>query len=270
MIDARGPKAEQQLALLDRAGDHADAGQLLGWLEQARGLGRARRHRAEGPFNRLPGSPDLDVADHDEADVRAHVVPAEEVEEVAAGQSSHALRAPDDGPAVGVGVEGGLEQPLGRHPIRIVAPLLDLLEHDLPLALELFGIEGRVLQGIGQDVEARLEEAAGEHEVIGGLVVAGPGVDLAPGPLDLLGDVADAPALRSLEHHVLAQVRDAGQILGLVGRADLHPGLEGHDRGGMVFLEDDLEPVGEAKVHERPGLVAAAVICLERSGRDGR
>ncbi len=47
-----------------------------------------------------------------------------------------------------------------------------------------------------------------------------------------------------------------GLFPGLVGGTNLDPGLEGDDRSGPVFLEHDLESVGEAEVHGGAGVVA--------------
>jgi hypothetical protein len=81
-----------------------------------------------------------------------------------------------------VDVEGGLEQRLGGHPVGVVEALLDLLEHDVALALELLGVEAGAGQGVGEDVEPGVEEVPGQHQVVDGLVVGGPGVDLAARP----------------------------------------------------------------------------------------
>ena len=118
------------------------------------------------------------------------------------------------------------------------------------------------------DVEAGFEEVFGDDDVVNGLVVGGPGVDVAAGPFDLAGDLADTAPHHAvlggaLEQHVLVHVREAGFGVGLVGAADpdpdLHrdhgrrPRLEGEDgqalRGGalhpsivhLVVVADDFE-----------------------------
>jgi hypothetical protein len=50
---------------------------------------------------------------------------------------------------------------------------------------------------------------------------------------------------------VLEHVGDAGQLGGLVGGADLHPGLERHHGCGVVLFQDHFQAVIEAKCHAR-------------------
>jgi len=49
---------------------------------------------------------------------------------------------------------------------------------------------------------------------------------------------------------VLEQVSKTGPARSFVLRADVIPEVDGNERGGMVFVEDDTEAVGEAVVFE--------------------
>src|SRR5262245_48190769 len=60
-----------------------------------------------------------------------------------------------------------------------------------------------------------------------GLLVAGPGVDVAARRLDLVGDRAHAALLGALEEHVLEHVRGADLAFALVGGAGVDPRLHG-------------------------------------------
>src|SRR5688572_15504560 len=51
--------------------------------------------------------------------------------------------------------------------------------------------------------------------------------------------------LGSGEEHVLEQMREPRPSGPLVLRADVVPEVDGDERGGMVFVEDDAEAVGE-------------------------
>src|SRR5262249_56245295 len=94
-----------------------------------------------------------EVSEEDEGDVVRHVPAVEEIEEALARHRRDRLLGADDRPAVRVlDVRAG-EEELGRDPRRAVLALLDLLKHDLELALELAGVEGRSLNGVGEDVE---------------------------------------------------------------------------------------------------------------------
>ena len=59
-----------------------------------------------------------------------------------------------------------------------------------------------------------------------------------------------ADVLGAFKHHVLEQVREAGAAGLLVQRADVVPEVDSDQRQAMVFMRDDLQPVGQ-----RVGLV---------------
>ena len=56
--------------------------------------------------------------------------------------------------------------------------------------------------------------------------------------------------LRSLEHQVLEQMREAGVARPLVLRADVIPEVHGDDRARVVLVEEDVESVGERVLRE--------------------
>ena len=152
-----------------------------------------------------------------------------------------------------MGREGAAEE-LGvaardRHVLRA----LPLLHDDLELARELVGVEGRVAERVGEDVEAGREVAAGEDEMVDGVVGGGERVDVAARRLDLGGDLSDAALRGALEEHVLVHVRDAGFGLLFVGGADLHPRLQRDDGREVIFAHDHMETV-----RQREALGAAA------------
>ena len=49
--------------------------------------------------------------------------------------------------------------------------------------------------------------------------------------------------LRTLEHHVLEQVREAGAARDLVQRTDVVPDVDGDDRQPVIDMEDDLHSI---------------------------
>ena len=57
--------------------------------------------------------------------------------------------------------------------------------------------------------------------------------------------------LRSLEHHVFEQVREARAPGLLVRRSDVVPDVHRDKRQTMVFREDDFQPVGQGVLLER-------------------
>ena len=86
------------------------------------------------------------------------------------------------------GVGGGLEM-VEHDVVRRVIGLADFLQDHAALALQLFGLEGRVAEDIADDVDAEAEIFLQQLDVIGGLLARGIGVDMAADILDRLGDV---------------------------------------------------------------------------------
>jgi len=113
-------------------------------------------------------------------------------------------------------VKGSMKQPLPGLAFWVVESLLDLFEHHVALAIKLGGVEAGVLKRVGQDVEAGIEEPTGQHDVVHGFVVAGPGVDLAARSLHFARDLAHTAPLGPLEQHVFEHMRDACQLRRLV------------------------------------------------------
>ena len=128
-----------------------------------------------------------------------------------------------------VGIGGGLEM-IEDDVVGRVDRLGDLLHHHFLLARQLIGVERRVLQDVGQDVEGQRHVLLQHLGVIGGMVARGVGVDIAADRLDLLGDLARAAPRRALEGHVLEHVRHAVDVGRLVARAGIDPYAH---RGGL-------------------------------------
>src|SRR5204862_2452461 len=81
----------------------------------------------------------------------------------------------------------------------------------------------------------------------------GAAVHRPAGALDERHVLGLADVARSLEHHVLEQVRESGLALDLVLRADVVPEVDRHDRSEPIDRDDQAEPIGEALVGERHG-----------------
>ena len=99
------------------------------------------------------------------------------------------------------------------------------------------GVEGRVLQDVGEDVERQRHILLQHLGVIGRAFARGIGVEVAADRLDLLGDGESAAPLGALERHVLEEMRDAVDLRRLVPRPDIDPEAE-RDR------VDRVDPVG--------------------------
>ena len=56
--------------------------------------------------------------------------------------------------------------------------------------------------------------------------------------------------LRSFEHQVLEQMREAGVARPLVLGADVIPDVDGDDRAGVILVDEHVEAVGERVLRE--------------------
>jgi len=228
-------------------------------------LRRTRRRGLERP--RRPGEELLrqlhrlrfpDVADDDHHGILGRVPAPVEPEDPLAPEAAHALFRPDHGLAVGMAGKGGSEQLARELSRRRVHAALDLLAHDLDLALQLARIEGGAGHRVRQDVHALGEELRRQDDVVDGLVEARPRVDLAAARLDRPGDLPGSAAGGTLEQHVLVQMRQARLVGAFVGASHAHPHLDGDHRRRVVFLDQQRQPVGQQMSHGTEGSSAAA------------
>ena len=95
-------------------------------------------------------------------------------------------------PAHGLIGKGGRLEMIEDDVVGRVLGLADLLQHHGALARQLLGIEGRVLQDVGDDVDGERQIVRQDLGVIGRLLARGIGVEMAAHRLDLLGDGARA------------------------------------------------------------------------------
>ena len=123
---------------------------------------------------------------------------------------------------------GDLLEVVENDVVRGVVGLADLLQHDRAFAGQLVRVEHRVLQNVGDDIESE-RHVVGQHlGVVGGVLAARVGVQVAADRLDLLGDVERRAPLGALEGHVLEQVGDAVDLCRFVAGADVDPGADRH------------------------------------------
>ena len=103
------------------------------------------------------------------------------------------------------------------------------------------GIEDRVAQDVGQDVDGERHVLLEHAGVVGGRLDAGRGVDLAADRFDLLGDLDRRAGLGALEGHVLEEMREAVLLLALGARAGADPDAEGGALELVHGMGDDAE-----------------------------
>ena len=151
-----------------------------------------------------------------------------------------------DRPVIGRAFKrGGFESLTEDAGVAVVDGEAALGVDDLALGLDDLGVEGEVLDAVGFHVEEQLERGGGGPVGVGGEVVGGGGVVVAAGVVHGGVEFTFAVLLRAVEHHVLEEVREAGDAFVLVARADLVEGVEGDVGDGVVFLHEDGHAVGK-------------------------
>ena len=244
-------EAEAQVGLLDVLRAHAGAGLKLLRLHRATGLGcRAGAPGSSEVFLDLgEGLVAIQITVNHQHDLVGAVVSLVEGQNARAIHPSHRGLGSQHGAPVGMALVGEVEHLARQSPPRLVLAAVDLLDDHLDLALQLDRVEGRVPQGIGEHVEPLREEAGGENQVVDGLIVRGPGVDLAPASLDIPSDLTRRASTGTLEEEMLVKVGQAFLAGAFVGRSDLHPGLQRHHRRGGVLGQYHPKPILELLDH---------------------
>ena len=148
--------------------------------------------------------------------------------------------------AVGGGdVSDGVEAFEGQGLGVVVGAGTALLLDDLQFFGELLRLQGEIAHALGLELEGDLQTVVRERLEIGGVVTPGEGVLLPAVLRDDARELARGEPLGTLEHHVLEQVRHAGDPAVLVTRSHLVPDLRDEDRGASVRFDQHLEAVVE-------------------------
>ena len=160
----------------------------------------------------------------------------------------------DHRPVIRRGVKRGGIQLLVQHAVDIVVgaqPALFL--HDLDLALELLGQQRQRRHAIRIEIERNPQPVGGDLLVVRGHVVVGERVRIAAVRLeDAVVDLG-RHVLRSVEHHVLEEVRDPGDARALIARAHAIPLPERHRWHAVILVQQHGEPVVEHHApHRKP------------------
>src|SRR5207253_3984519 len=175
------------------------------------------------------------------------VVPAVEVRaERLARRAAYGLLLTDDLPAERLVAEEQVLVDTADEIARRVEIHVHLLDDHALLAVDLLGVEPRVAEHVDENVECNVAVLGGALHVVGGVLLAGERVELAADRVDFPGDIACArSALRSLEEHVLREVRDSVRLRRLVTGAR---GEHHHARHRLRFRQvrgHDAQPVVE-------------------------
>ncbi len=147
--------------------------------------------------------------------------------QIGAAKGGHPLGRPKDGAAKGLVGVGHLLQPVKDDVVGRIQRLPDFLQDDMALGLDLFGVEHRVQNDIGNHIQRQRHIGRQDAGVIGCHLAAGIGVDIAAHILDLFGDAQGTAPLGALEGHMFKEMRDAVLFGPLVPPAGRHPNTRG-------------------------------------------
>jgi len=142
--------------------------------------------------------------------------------------------------------EDGLAEHVEDLVLRIVVVHRDLLQDDLPLGVEVIGVEARAEDHVGHHVEG-LGDMTVEHPgVDGGRLLACSRVELRAPAVEELVDLERLVAVGPPEEHVLGEVGEAGLVVRLphAARPDPEPERRGSDRGHRLGHDPDARVQG--------------------------
>ena len=222
------------------------AGELRGFVGHEHGREPGARGLAKMLRDGRAGRRRVEITGDDQHEVVRHVAGPVVGLQVVAGTGGEDVAVADDGLAVGMRAEGGLEQRLRQPLVGVVEAHVDLAQDDFLLLRHFLRGQRGVQHGVGEQVDGDSGVLRRHVDIVDGAVERRVGVDVAAMRLDGRGDLPAGAAFRALEEHVLEVVREAGaQRPALVDAAGLHPHLHGTDGRRGVALEQDGEAVGE-------------------------
>ncbi len=132
----------------------------------------------------------------------------------------------------------------------VVVALPPLLLHHRPLIVEVGLADVQRPHAIRLQEERELKLVRGKRLEVVGAVLVGRPVHRAAVVLDQQHVLALAYVLRTLEHHVLEQVREPGAAGPLIPRANVVGHADGDHRRGVVRREDHPQAVWKTVVGE--------------------
>ena len=168
------------------------------------------------------------------------------------------------------GVGHGLEALVGQARRFVVGAQAALFLDHLDFLGKLIGRQLEAGQAVGFQLQGNGQAVAGQHLVVGGVIVAGKGVFLGTQFTQDARGFAGAELAAALEHHVFEGVGQAGLAGRLVAGANLVPELADHHWCAMIFAHDDLEAIVQAEFVGRLGFCGEGQQgCAEHAEQQG-
>ena len=154
----------------------------------------------------------------------------------------------------------------------VVVGLALLVLHDLALVVEVLlrqGVEERA-HPVGLEPQRQLDLVGGHRLVVVGPVEPGAAVRHSARGLDGRDVLGLLDVGRTLEHHVLEEVGEAGPARLLVLGADAVPEVDRGDGDEMVLGDDQAQAVGQALIAELDSGNGHAGMLAQRRGQAGK
>ena len=208
--------------------------------------GRLSRNRSVRLADQADGALRLEVTHQDDGGVVRRVVDAEIILAISRGDGVEVRHPADHRPLVRMRQIGGALQQLEHRSLDVVVGAqAALLLDDVPLVRQALLGDRQTRHAVRLQVHHHVQGLRGEVLVEDREILHREGVAAAPPRFEHLVEDALTVFLRSVEHHVLEQVRESGPPGSLIARADPEEGVVAHGRDRVVLEGQDLEPVVE-------------------------
>jgi hypothetical protein len=219
----------------------------LWWFDQGPPFGqRLTPDAAIGLFGQTKQRIVIHIADHDEGGVVGRVPATIPVPRINMCQVFEVIHPADDRPAIRVSLKRHRIHPLVQQRLWIVvgtqAPLLD---HHFDLLSKFLGIEFQIRHAIGLERHHRRQRALRHLLEVSGVVATGEGVVASADRRHPFGKLTRTERAGAFEHHVLEHMGDAGGAIHFVDGTGAIPDHMHHGRRAMVFLDNDVQAIGQ-------------------------
>jgi hypothetical protein len=257
-------RAEADVALLELLRADGDP-----WNHDGRGFGNVHAlawNGAKGTLDEVADALVIDVADSSNNQVRRGVHTVEVAPQGRRGQRLDGLFRPENRAPERVPFPQMLGEQLVDQVVGGVLDHLDLFEHDLLFSFDVGRRKRWSPDDIGQHIKGNRQMFVEHLDVVARILLRREGVHLAADRVDRLRDVFRATSRRTLEQHVLDEVRDAALRLRLVAGTARKPHPDADRSHVRHLLCEKPEAVGE-HVADNDGLChGCAGICWRRRG----
>ena len=240
--DARSPEAD--VVLLGVLRLEGESGCCVIALPGARGTATLALGRGQEAPRQLDDLRVLEVSRGGGDEVRRRVPGVMVGANLRDGDRGDHLGIAQHPPAERVVAVHGLREDVVNAILRLVLVHRDLLEHDLPLGVDLVLGQRRPEQHLGEEPEGILGVLVEEPGVKMGGLLAGGRVRGGAHAVEELRDLDRRVTLRALEQQVLEEVGDPGLLGCLVAGASADPEPEGDRAHRGHLLGDHLEATG--------------------------